>query len=143
MGARERERVLITATPPSRLPGAVPTAPVGRTLARRLVGAGRHVCALVPSEEAGGWPAGTEIIDGTVTEPSAAEAAFAGVTGAFIAGLVGFEFTRMRELTNMLLSGPLSRVVVLSSHGSEFERLLLRRDVAVAGVRAGAGRGGR
>lgn len=121
MPVEDRTRVLITALPPSRLPGAVPTAPVGRSLAHQLVRDRVHVRVLVPAEEASGWPADAEIVEGSVTDPCAAEAAFVGVDRAFVAGLVSFEFARMRELTNLLLSGPVSRVVVLSSHGSDFE----------------------
>lgn len=95
--------------------------PVGRLLARMLVDAGLRVRVLVPGSEAAGWPAGVDVVAGSVLEPAAAEAAFAGVDRVFLAGLVGFAYDRMRELTNLLLDGRLARVVVLSSHGCDFE----------------------
>lgn len=112
---------LITAMPPSRLPGAVPTAPVGRLLAHALVAAGLPVRVLVPAEEAHDWPATAEIVEGGVTDPDATPAAFADVDRVFLAGLVSIVPERMRQLTNLLVPGPLARVVVLSSHGADFE----------------------
>lgn len=114
-------RTLITALPPSRLPGAVPTAPVGRLVARSLLDAGHLVRALVPAAETEGWPSEVEVIEGSVTDPDATAEAFDDVDRVLLAGLVAFVPERLRELTNLLVSGPLKRVVVLSSHGSDFE----------------------
>lgn len=99
----------------------MPTAPVGRLLAHLLVEDGVRVRVLVPDSEAAGWPSGVDMVQGSVLEPAAAESAFADVDRVFLAGLVSFAYERMRELTNLLLDGPLARVVVLSSHGSDFE----------------------
>lgn len=113
--------VLITAAPPSRLPGAVPTAPVGRLLAQLLLDAGQRVRALVPASERQGWATGVDVIEGCVTDPEATPAAFDDIERVFLAGLVSIVPERLRQLTNLLVTGPLSQVVVLSSHGSDFE----------------------
>lgn len=118
---RTSGRALITALPASRLPGAVPSAPAARLLARRLLEAGAAVRALVPPALAEGWPEGVEVCRGTVTDPASSPQVFNDVDRVFLAGLVSFEPERLRELTNLLLNGPLRRVVVLSSHGSDFE----------------------
>lgn len=112
---------LVTAEPASRLPGAVPSAPVGRSLARTLLERGEHVRALVPAAEAAGWPDGVEVVVGSVVEPSAVGGVFAGVSRVFLAGLVSTVPAKLRELTNQLLAGGVRRVVTLSSHGSDFE----------------------
>jgi uncharacterized protein YbjT (DUF2867 family) len=113
--------VLITVLPPSRAPGAVPTGPVGRCLARRLLADGAQVRVLAPSAELGGWPPGVELIDGTVTGPAASAGAFQGLDSLFLAGLAGAVPGQLRELTNLALEGGLRRAVVLASHGSDFE----------------------
>lgn len=117
----ESGTTLVTALPASRLPGAVPTAPVGRALARVLREQGEHVRALVPRTEADGWPDGVEVLLGSVEEPTAVPHAFEDVSQVFLAGLVSKVPTTLRELTNRLLAGGARRVVVLSSHGSDFE----------------------
>lgn len=112
-------RTLITASAPSRQPGAVPTAPVGRLLAQAL--AGTPVRVLVPRSEAEGWPSGTDVVVGDVTDPDATPDAFADVDRVFLAGLAGIVPRRLRELTNRLVAGSVAKVVVLASHGSDFE----------------------
>jgi uncharacterized protein YbjT (DUF2867 family) len=115
-------RILITALPPSRLPGAVPSAPAGRELARLLVARGHRVVALVPGSEASGWPGEVEVVRGTVTRPWASPEAFVEVDAVFLGGLASLVPNRLRELTNLLLaSGRLRRAVVLASHGRDFE----------------------
>jgi uncharacterized protein YbjT (DUF2867 family) len=114
-------RVLVTVLPPDRAPGAVPTGPVGRCLARRLLAGGARVRVLAPAAERDGWPPDVELVEGTVTDPAASAAAFAGVDGLCLAGLVGMVPERLRELTNLALAGGVRRAVVLASHGSEFE----------------------
>jgi uncharacterized protein YbjT (DUF2867 family) len=113
--------VLVTVLAPSRAPGAVPTGPVGRCLARRLLADGARVRVLGPAAELDGWPPGVELIEGTVTSPAASEPAFRGIDRLCLAGLVGMAPQRLRELTNLALAGGLRRAVVLTSHGSAFE----------------------
>lgn len=112
---------LLTALPASRLPGAVPSVPAGRALAHALRERGENVRVLVPETESGGWPDGVEVVAGSVEESAVSRAAFEGVSRAFLAGLVSKVPATLRELTNRLLAGGVRRVVVLSSHGSDFE----------------------
>ena len=112
---------LVTVLPPSRAPGAVPTGPVGRHLARLLLSGGARVRVLAPPAEHAGWPAGVELIDGTVTSPAASPAAFRAVDCLCLAGLVSMVPEKLRDLANLALAGGLKRAVVLASHGSDFE----------------------
>lgn len=111
----------MTVLPPSRAPGAVPTTPVGRYLARRLLAEGAHVRVLAPTSEHTGWPDDVELIDGSVTRPTDSPAAFRGLDLLFLAGLVAMVPEELRRLTNLALAGGVKRAVVLASHGSDFE----------------------
>lgn len=103
------------------MPGAVPTAPVGRPLARRLLSEGVHVRVLAPASEHTGWPDGVELIDGSVTRPADSPAAFRDLDLLYLAGLVAMVPEELRRLTNLALAGGVKRAVVLASHGSDFE----------------------
>jgi uncharacterized protein YbjT (DUF2867 family) len=113
--------VLLTVLPPSRAPGHVPTGPVGRHLARRLLSEGIRVRVLAPAAEHTGWPDGVELIDGAVTQPAASPSAFRDLDCLCLAGLVAMVPEGLRDLANLALAGGLRRVVVLASHGSDFE----------------------
>jgi uncharacterized protein YbjT (DUF2867 family) len=116
---------LITVVPPGRLPGAVPTGPVGRQLAQRLLRAGEAVRVLAPKEEAWGWPAGVELIEGSVRRPGEAPHAFVGLDRMFLAGAT-FEARAeapdaVCEVVRRAVDGGVQNVVVLSSHRPLFE----------------------
>ncbi|GAA1195908.1 hypothetical protein [Prauserella alba] len=113
--------ILLTAMPPSREPGAVPTVPVVRTLAERLREHGQRVRVLVPESEAGDWPDGIELLLGRVTDPVEFSAAAADAELVFLGGLTGEPLAPLRELTTTLVTERVRRVVVLGSHGSDFD----------------------
>ena len=60
---------LLTVVPERNIPGAVPTAPVARRLAIRLIEAGDRVRVLVPVSEVHGWPKAVEVVVGDITQP--------------------------------------------------------------------------
>jgi uncharacterized protein YbjT (DUF2867 family) len=116
---------LITAVPPRTLPGAVPTGPVGRCLARQLLAAGEAVRVLAPGQEAAGWPGGAEVTEGSVLRPAQSPHVFAGIDRMFLAGATP-EFRSERpeavyEVVSRAVEGGVRHVVVLSSHGPVFE----------------------
>jgi uncharacterized protein YbjT (DUF2867 family) len=113
--------ILLTAMPPSRLPGAIPTAPVARQLAAQLLAGGSDVRVLSPSSQLHGWPEGVELVEGAVTDPAASAGAFEGIEAVALSGLVSIVPERLRELTNLAIAGGARRISVLSSHGSDFE----------------------
>lgn len=115
--------ILLTAMPSSRMPGAVPTVPLVRSLAGHLHGLGERVLVLVlvPASEADGWPDNVALHVGPVTDPTAFAAAATGAERVFIAGLVGESLSPLRALANALVTNGIRRVVVLGSHGSDFE----------------------
>jgi uncharacterized protein YbjT (DUF2867 family) len=116
---------LITAVPPRRLPGAVPTGPVGRCLAERLAAAGEPVRVLAPGPELRGWPDDAELIEGSVLDPTASPKAFAGLDRVFLAGATpatrGEKVTAAYEVVRRAIDGGAGQVTVLSSHGPVFE----------------------
>ena len=113
--------MLLTVMPPSRAPGAVPTAPVGRHVATRLLELGHKVRVLAPQSEAEGWPNNVEIVAGLVTDPSATPQPFQDIDAVCVAGLVGMVPPNLRDLANLIVKGGVRRVVILASHGSDFE----------------------
>lgn len=66
-------------------------------------------------------PVGTELADGSVTDPAASRTAFEDVERLFLAGLVVMVPGQLRDIANLALAGGLRRAVVLASHGSDFE----------------------
>ncbi|MBF8184406.1 NAD(P)H-binding protein [Nonomuraea sp. K274] len=110
---------LLTIVEHRNIPGHVPTAgPVGRRLAARLAAADEATRVLTPPFEAAGWPDGVEVVVGDVTRPAESAAAFAGIRRLFLAGAVP---ETAYELVTLAREGGADRIVVLSSHGPEFE----------------------
>jgi uncharacterized protein YbjT (DUF2867 family) len=116
---------LITVVPPRRLPGAVPTGPVGRRLARQLLAAGETVRVLAPGPEARGWPDGVELIEGSVLDPAASPQAFSGLDRMFLAGATPETRDQtprpVYEVLRRAADGGVRQATVLSSHGPVFE----------------------
>jgi hypothetical protein len=54
---------LLTVVPERNIAGAVPTAPIARRLAIRLLGSGDRVRVLVPALEAHDWPEAVEVVN--------------------------------------------------------------------------------
>lgn len=113
--------ILLTAMPASRQPGAVPTVPVAQCLASYLLDRGKRVRVLAPASAAAGWPVGVEVHVGSVTDPEQFAAAVSGVDRVFMAGLVGEPLAQLRVLANAIVTNEVCRVVMLGSHGSDFE----------------------
>lgn len=109
---------LVTAVPVRDYPGHVPTGPVARPLAARLLAAGEPVRVLAPPDEAAGWPAGAEVVPGDIARPGETPEAFAGVDRMFLAGAVP---ATVREAVTLARRGGVRRIAVLSSHGPEVE----------------------
>jgi uncharacterized protein YbjT (DUF2867 family) len=116
---------LITVVPPRRLPGAVPTGPVGRRLAGQLLAAGEPVRVLTPRPEAWGWPDAVELVEGSVLDPAASPQAFAGLDRMFLAGATPETRDQtprsVYDVLRRAADGGVRQVTVLSSHGPVFE----------------------
>ena len=110
---------LLTAVAPRKREGSSPTGVVGRHLARQLLQNGVSVRVLAELEQLEGWPPGTEVICGSITRPQDAATAFAGATRVFLAGA---EPRSVKEVTESASAAGIDRIVVLSSHGPEYER---------------------
>ncbi|WP_051865075.1 SDR family oxidoreductase [Streptomyces griseus] len=107
---------MVTSVPPVAFLGAVPTGPAGRCLAARLLAAGEPVRVLAADPD--GWPDGVELIEGDVTRPGEFPSAFSGIDGLFLAGAAP---GTAAEAIGLAEHGGARRIVVLSSHGPEFE----------------------
>lgn len=111
---------LLTAMPPSREPGAVPTTPIVNELARHLIAHDEHVRVLAPADTLD-LPDGVEWVRGRVTDPEAWVNVTSGVERVFLAGLVGESVELLRTIANALVTEGVGRVVLLDSHGGDFE----------------------
>lgn len=111
---------LLTAMPPSREPGAVPTTPIVSELAHHLVAHDEHVRVLAPNGTLD-LPADVEWVRGWVTDQAAWANATSGVERVFLAGLVGESVEPLRMIANALVTAGVGRVVLLDSHGGDFE----------------------
>ncbi|CAL9573203.1 hypothetical protein SUDANB95_04838 [Actinosynnema sp. ALI-1.44] len=109
---------LITVVEERDYPGHIPTGPVGRLLAARLLAAGQPVRALAPPPQAQGWPSGVEVVVGDVATPEETPAAFTGIDRMFLAGAVP---ETVRQAVTLARRGGVERIAVLSSHGPEVE----------------------
>lgn len=111
-------RTLLTIVPGREIPGHVPTAPIGRRLADRPLAAGEPVRVLAPASEVGSWPGGVGVIAGDIARPAESEAAFRGIERMFLAGASP---ETVWEAVDLAKRGGVRRIVVLTSHGPEFE----------------------
>ena len=109
---------LLTAVAPRKDAGSSPTGIVGRCLARRLLDAGDRVRVLAEPGQTDGWPDGTDLVEGSVTRPLDHAAAFAGVGTVFLAGAVA---DTTPDVVRLARDAGAAKVVVLSSHGTEYE----------------------
>ncbi|MGW0518678.1 NAD(P)H-binding protein [Crossiella sp. NPDC003009] len=109
---------LITVVEERDYPGHIPTGPVGRPLAARLLAAGEPTRVLAPPSETAGWPPGAEIVVGDVARPGEVPAAFAGIKRMFLAGAVP---ETVRQAVTLARQGGVQRIAVLSSHGPDVE----------------------
>ncbi|MCB5164437.1 NAD(P)H-binding protein [Streptomyces bambusae] len=109
---------LLTAVAPRKDEGNSPTGIVGRHLARLLVAAGRPVRVLAEPEVGDGWPAGAEVVAGSVTRPLECARAFDGVDSVFFAGA---RPSSVPDALALARDGGARKVVLLSSHGPEYE----------------------
>lgn len=109
---------LLTAVPERNIAGAVPTVPVARRLAIRLLEAGDRVRVLVPASEVHDWPEAVEVVEGDITQPAESPGAFHGIDRMFLAGASP---DTVYEAVQLAEEGGVSRIAVLSSHGPEFE----------------------
>ncbi|WP_036720030.1 NAD(P)H-binding protein [Paenibacillus harenae] len=110
--------ILVTVVPAGKHPGASPTEPIGRCLVDRLIKAGEQVRVLAERPQTTGWPDGVEVVEGSITRPSESLDAFRGIKRVFLAGASP---KTVREFLDQAQKGGVRRIVVLSSHGPEYE----------------------
>lgn len=109
---------LLTAVSARKDAGSSPTGIVGRSLARQLLDAGDRVRVLAEPAQTDGWPDEVEVVEGSITRPLEYAEVFAGVDGVFLAGAVP---TTVRDALELARVAGVRRIVVLSSHGPEYE----------------------
>ncbi|MFC7625740.1 NAD(P)H-binding protein [Microlunatus sp. GCM10028923] len=109
---------LLTAVGARKAAGSSPTGIVGRHLARQLLAAGDRVRVLAEPGQLDGWPAGAEVVEGSITRPRESAESFTGVTCVFLAGAVP---ATVGDVLDLAKDAGARRIVVLSSHGPEYE----------------------
>jgi uncharacterized protein YbjT (DUF2867 family) len=110
---------LLTAVGARKDAGSSPTGIVGRSLARQLLDTGDRVRVLAEPGQVDGWPDGVKVVEGSITRPLEHAEVFAGVDGVFLAGAVP---TTVRDALKVAQDAGGRRIVVLSSHGPEYEQ---------------------
>lgn len=116
--AQPSRRYLLTAVSARKDAGNSPTGIIGRSLARQLLVAGGLVRVLAEPDQLDGWPDGVEVIEGSITRPLERDEVFTGVDRIFLAGAVP---TTVAAALETAKAAGVQRVVVLSSHGPEYE----------------------
>ncbi|WP_420082253.1 SDR family oxidoreductase [Streptomyces sp. JL4002] len=109
---------LLTVVGPRKDEGNSPTGIVGRCLARQLRFLGRPVRVLAEPSQCAGWPDGVEVVEGSVTRPGPSAAAFDGVGALFLAGA---RPSTVQDVLRLARATAVRRIVLLSSHGPEYE----------------------
>ncbi|MFJ3840695.1 SDR family oxidoreductase [Streptomyces sp. NPDC090054] len=118
--APETEGVhLLTVVSPRKDEGNSPTGVVGRCLARELLALGRRVRVLAEPDQCDGWPDAVEVVRGSITRPLECTRAFDGVEAVFLAGA---HPSTVREVLTSARNAAVRKIVVLSSHGPEYEQ---------------------
>ncbi|QUH04024.1 NAD(P)H-binding protein [Saccharopolyspora erythraea] len=110
---------LLTAVSARKDAGSSPTGIIARSLARQLLDAGDRVRVLVEPGQVAGWPDGVEVVEGSIIRPLETPEVFAGVDGVFLAGAVP---ATVRDALTLARGAGVRRIVVLSSHGPEYEQ---------------------
>lgn len=110
---------LLTAVTARKHAGSSPTGLVGRHVANQLLAAGDRVRVLAEPDRTHGWPDGVEVVEGSITRPLERSEVFDGVDGVFLAGAVP---TTVRDALALAERAGVGRIVVLSSHGPEYEQ---------------------
>ncbi|WP_199435200.1 SDR family oxidoreductase [Qaidamihabitans albus] len=87
-------------------------------MARQLLDAGDRVRVLAEPEQVDGWPDGVEVVEGSITRPLEHAGVFTGVDGVFLAGAIP---ATVRDALEIAKGAGVRRIVVLSSHGPEYE----------------------
>ncbi|GII01381.1 SDR family oxidoreductase [Planobispora takensis] len=118
-GASQPLAHLLTAVGARKDAGSSPTGIVGRSLARQLLAAGDRVRVLAEPGQTDGWPEGAEVAEGSITRPAEHAEVFAGVDGVFLAGAVPATAPDALAIAG---DAGVRRIVVLSSHGPEYEQ---------------------
>ncbi|WP_330439620.1 NAD(P)H-binding protein [Micromonospora sp. NBC_00821] len=117
--AASRTRLLLLTAVNARMDaGSSPTGIVGRSLARQLLDAGDRVRVLAESDQVDGWPDGVEVVEGSITRPLEHVQVYDDVDGVFLAGASP---TTVRNALDLAGGAGVRRIVVLSSHGPEYE----------------------
>ncbi|WP_369275478.1 SDR family oxidoreductase [Streptomyces sp. R11] len=109
---------LLTVVSPRKDEGNSPTGIVGRCLARQLLDLGRQVRVMAEPDQCGGWPDTVDVVEGSITRPLECEWAFDGVEAVFLAGA---RPSTVQDALALARNARAGKVVVLSSHGPEYE----------------------
>ncbi|MFF5207204.1 SDR family oxidoreductase [Streptosporangium sp. NPDC000396] len=117
--AREAgELRLLTVVGARKDAGSSPTGIVGRSLARQLLAAGDRVRVIAEPGQLDDWPDAVELVQGSITRPLECAEAFTGVDGIFLAGA---QPSTVQDALALARAAGVRRIVVLSSHGPEYE----------------------
>ncbi|GAA0927579.1 SDR family oxidoreductase [Nonomuraea longicatena] len=109
---------LLTVVSARKDAGSSPTGIVGRSLARQLLAAGDRVRVIAEPDQLADWPDAVELVEGSITRPGEYAAAFDGVESVFLAGALP---STVQDALALALAAGVRRIVVLSSHGPEYE----------------------
>lgn len=110
---------LITVVAPGKDEGCSPTGLVGRHLARQLSDAGDPVRVFAEPAECDDWPDGTDVVAGSISAPLTAPEIFTGVDSVFLAGA---HPSTVEAVLRAAREAGVRQIVLLSSHGPEYER---------------------
>ncbi|MEV0196567.1 NAD(P)H-binding protein [Nonomuraea sp. NPDC050691] len=127
---------LLTVVSPRKDEGNSPTGIVGRRMARQLLSLGRRVRVIAEPDQCGGWPDMVEVVEGSITRPLECARAFDGAEAVFLAGA---HPATVQEALSLARDAATRKIVLLSSHGPEYEEANPAGDLVLAGDREGGG----